>query len=178
MVVVIGAGISGLSAAWRITRRRHDVDVIVVEGSERIGGLLHVTEVEGISLDEGAESMLATRPEAVRLVRDVGLGESLVHPTDARPNVVIDGELKPFPLGLMMGVPTNLKALASSGVLSPEALVRIPMDYVLPRTRIGDDVSLGQYIADRLGSDVVDRTGAISLTTCTSAHQPAERSSL
>ena len=157
LVVAIGAGISGLSAAWRITRRRHDVDVIVVEGSERIGGLLHVTEVEGIALDEGAESMLATRPEAVRLVRDDGLGESLVHPTDARPNVVINGELKPFPLGLMMGVPTNLKALASSGVLSPEALVRIPMDYFLPRTRIGDDVSLGQYIADRLGSDVVDR---------------------
>jgi oxygen-dependent protoporphyrinogen oxidase len=156
-VVVVGAGISGLSAAWRITRRRHDIDVLVVDGSDRIGGLLRVTDLEGIPLDEGAESMLATRPEAVLLAHDVGLGDSIVHPTAARPRVVIDGELKEFPVGLMMGVPTELKALAASGVLSPEALARIPLDYVLPRSSIGEDVSFGGYIAQRLGSDVVDR---------------------
>lgn len=156
-VVVIGAGISGLAAAWHIARRRHDIDIHVVDGADQIGGLLRVSELEGLALDEGAESMLATRPEAVRLARDVGLGDSIVHPTAARPSVVVNGELKPFPAGLMMGIPTNLRDLGASGVLSPQALARIPMDYVLPRTAIGQDVSFGDYVSNRLGSDVVDR---------------------
>ncbi len=156
-VVVIGAGISGLAAAWQITRRRHDIDVHILDGAPQIGGLLRVSELEGLALDEGAESMLATRPEAVRLAREVGLSSAIVHPTAARPAVVIDGELKPFPAGLMMGIPTDLRAMAASGVLSPEALARIPLDYVLPRTPIGDDVSFGDYVAQRLGPDVVDR---------------------
>jgi oxygen-dependent protoporphyrinogen oxidase len=156
-VVVIGAGISGLATAWHIARRRHDIDIHVVDGADQIGGLLRVSELEGLALDEGAESMLATRPEAVRLARDVGLGDSIVHPTAARPSVVVNGELKPFPAGLMMGIPTNLRDLGASGVLSPQALARIPMDYVLPRTAIGQDVSFGDYVSNRLGSDVVDR---------------------
>jgi oxygen-dependent protoporphyrinogen oxidase len=57
----------------------------------------------------------------------------------------------------MMGVPTDLKALAASGVLSADALARLPLDYVLPRTVISEDVSLGAYIGQRLGDEVVDR---------------------
>ncbi len=156
-VVVVGGGVSGLSAAWHIARRRHDLDVQVFEGGPQVGGILRVSELDGVPLDHGAESMLATRPEAVRLVRDVGLGDDLVNPTKAKPSVLMDGALQEFPPGLMMGVPTDLKSLAASGVLSAEALARIPLDYVLPRTSIGEDVSLGGYIAARLGDQVVDR---------------------
>jgi oxygen-dependent protoporphyrinogen oxidase len=156
-VIVVGGGISGLAAAWQLTRRRHDLEVVVLEGSSRVGGILRVSEVEGIPLDEGAESMLATRPEAVQLARDVGLSAQIVHPTAAKPRVLVNGELREFPPGLMMGVPTDLRTLAASGVLSPEALARIPLDYVLPRTAAGDDVSLGAYISQRLGDEVVDR---------------------
>ena len=156
-VVVVGAGISGLAAAWQLTRRRHDLDVLVIEGSATVGGILRVSDLEGVPLDEGAESMLATRPEAVRLAHDVGLDADIVHPTSAKPRVLVNGELREFPPGLMMGVPTDLKAVAASGVLSAEALARIPLDYVLPRTAISDDVSLGAYIGQRLGDEVVDR---------------------
>ena len=106
-VVVVGGGISGLAAAWRLCRERHDVDVTILESSSWIGGKLRVGELDGIAVDEGAESVLATRPEAVGLIGEAGLGDDLVHPTSAGPQLVIDGDLRPMPAGLVMGVPTD-----------------------------------------------------------------------
>ena len=156
-VVVVGGGISGLAAAWRLCRERHDLDVTVLESSAHVGGKLRVTELDGIAVDEGAESVLATRPEAVDLIREAGLADDLVHPTSAAPLLVIDGDLRPMPTGLVMGVPTDLTALSRSGVISPQGLARLPLDHVLPGTRLGDDISIGEYVGRRLGPEVVDR---------------------
>ncbi len=156
-VVVVGGGISGLAAAWRLCRERHDLDVTVLESSARVGGKLRVSDLEGIPIDEGAESMLSTRPEAVRLARDAGLDDDLVHPNPSSPRLVIDGDLVLMPTGLVMGVPTDLTQLARSGVLSPQALARIPLDHVLPGTPLGDDIAIGDYVGRRLGPQVVDR---------------------
>ncbi len=156
-VVVIGGGISGLAAAWRLCRERHDVDITVLEASSHVGGKLRVSELEGIALDEGAESMLATRPEALRLTREAGLGDDIVHPAGRSPMLFVGGDLVPLPTGLVMGVPTDLTVLARSGVLTPQALARIPLDHVLPATPLGDDISIGEYVGRRLGPEVVDR---------------------
>jgi oxygen-dependent protoporphyrinogen oxidase len=156
-VVVVGGGISGLAAAWRLCRERHDVDVTILESSSWIGGKLRVSELEGIAVDEGAESVLATRPEAVALIREAGLGDDLVHPTGAGPQLVIDGDLVPMPTATVMGVPTDLTGLSRSGILSPQSLARLPLDHVLPGTPMGDDISIGEYVGRRLGPQVVDR---------------------
>jgi oxygen-dependent protoporphyrinogen oxidase len=156
-VVVVGGGISGLAAAWRLCRERHDLDVTILESSAQVGGKLRVSELDGIPVDEGAEAVLATRPEAVDLIRAAGLGDDLVHPTSAAPQLVIDGDLRPMPTGLVMGVPTDLTGLSRSGVLSPQALARLPLDHVLPGTRLVDDISIGEYVGRRLGPEVVDR---------------------
>ena len=98
----------------------------------RSAGALRVAELEGLALDEGAESVLATRPEAVGLIRDVGLGADLVHPAVVAPRLLIDGDLRPMPRGLVMGVPTDLGELSRSGVLGPRALAQLPLDHVRP----------------------------------------------
>lgn len=156
-VVVIGGGISGLAAAWHLCRLRHDVDVTVLEAGDRVGGKLRVGELEGLAVDEGAESMLATRPEAVGLVEEVGLGPDLVTPTAELPRVVVGGDLLPLPPGLMLGVPTDLAALARSGVLSSAALAQLPLDHVRPGRSVEPDISIGEYVARRLGTEAVDR---------------------
>lgn len=156
-VVVIGAGISGLAAAWRLCRERHDIDVTVLEAGPWVGGKLRVSELEGLWLDEGAESILALRPEALRLAREVGLADDLIHPSVISPSLVIGGDLVPMPTGTVLGVPTDLAALARSGVLSAQGLARIPLDYVMAATPLGEDVSLGDYVGSRLGAEVVDR---------------------
>jgi oxygen-dependent protoporphyrinogen oxidase len=152
-VVVIGAGIAGLAAAHRLLER--GARVTVLEASDRVGGKLLPGEVAGARVDLGAESMLARRPEAVALARDVGLADRLQPPATATASLWTRGALRPFPKGHVMGVPGTASALA--GVVSEEGLARIERDAELPRTEVGDDVAVGEYVAERLGREVVDR---------------------
>ncbi|MFJ3232054.1 protoporphyrinogen oxidase [Streptomyces sp. NPDC086787] len=152
-VVVIGAGIAGLAAAHRLLGR--GARVTVLEAAEGIGGKLQVAEMAGVRIDLGAESMLARRPEAVGLAREVGLADRLTPPGTATASIWTRGALRPMPKGHVMGVPGTAAAL--SGVLSDEGLARIEREADLPRTEVGDDVGVGEYVADRLGREVVDR---------------------
>lgn len=157
-VAVIGGGIAGLSAAWSlVSDRQADADIIVYESSPSVGGKLRLNEIEGLSLDAGAESMLAVRPEAIALTKAVGLGSSIVNPATTSAAVYSRGELRPLPAGLISGIPTDLRALAASDILSVPGLLRIPLDHVLPKTSIPGDVSVGDYVSTRMGREVVDR---------------------
>lgn len=152
-VVVIGAGIAGLAAAHRLLER--GVRVTVLEASERVGGKLLPGEIAGVRVDLGAESLLARRPEAVALARAAGLTDLLRPPATATASIWTRGALRPMPKGHVMGVPGTAAAL--SGVLSDEGLARIERDADLPRTEVGEDVAVGEYVAARLGREVVDR---------------------
>ncbi|MGN9757709.1 protoporphyrinogen oxidase [Streptomyces sp. SD31] len=152
-VVVIGGGIAGLAAAHRLLDAGRQVTVL--EASDRVGGKLLPGEIAGVRVDLGAESMLARRPEAVALAREVGLADRLQPPATSTASIWTRGALRPMPKGHVMGVPGTASAL--SGVLSDEGLARIERDADLPRTEVGDDVAVGEYVAARLGREVVDR---------------------
>ncbi|MFF8653919.1 protoporphyrinogen oxidase [Streptomyces huasconensis] len=153
--VVIGGGIAGLAAAHRLLATAPTSRVTVLEASGRLGGKLHAGEIAGVGVDLGAESMLARRPEAVALAREVGLADRLQPPATATASLWTRGALRPMPKGHVMGVPGDASALA--GVLSAEGLRRIERDRELPPTEVGDDVAVGEYVAARLGREVVDR---------------------
>ncbi len=155
---MVGGGIAGLSAAWQLSQLSGGaVRVTVFEGSAAVGGKLRTLEVGGITLDAGAESMLLRRHEAVALTHAVGLGPDVVHPSGRGASLWIGNRLRPLPSGQLMGIPGDLRALAASGVLSLPALARIPLDHLLPRTPVRGDVSLGRFVAARVGREVVDR---------------------
>ncbi|WP_369375601.1 protoporphyrinogen oxidase [Streptomyces sp. cg36] len=151
-VVVVGGGISGLAAAHRLLGA--GARVTVLEATDRVGGKLLAGEVGGARVDLGAESMLARRPEAVGLAREVGLGDALVPPA-ATAAIWTRGELRPMPKGHVMGVPADPAAL--SGILSAEGLARLGRDRELAPTELGEDVGVGEFVAARLGREVVDR---------------------
>lgn len=152
MVVVVGAGISGLVAARDLAASGHDV--LVLEGTDRVGGKLRRGEVAGIAVDVGAEAMVNRRPEGVRLAE--GLGLPVAHPTPASSRVWTRGALRPLPRTLM-GAPLDLDELAASGVLSPEGLERARREPALPASDPDDDVSVGGLVDERYGAEVTDR---------------------
>jgi oxygen-dependent protoporphyrinogen oxidase len=154
-VVVVGGGISGLAAAHRLLG--HGKCVTVLEASDRVGGKLYAGDIAGVPVDLGAESMLALRPEAVELAREVGLSDRLQPPAAITASLWTRERLRPMPTGHVMGVPGDAAQLAESGVLSGEGLARIERDLELPRTEVGEDVAIGEYVAARLGREVVDR---------------------
>ena len=117
----------------------------------QLGGKLRSAEVAGLTVDVGAEAMLARRPEGLDLAAE--LGADVVHPTAATSGVWSRGALRALPRSLM-GVPLDLDQLAASGVLSPEGLARASAE---TPTDVTDDVSVGDLVAARLGDEVVER---------------------
>jgi len=155
--VVVGGGIAGLVAARGLAATGRDV--LLLEASPQVGGKLRSAEVAGLTVDVGAEAMLARRPEGLALAVEVGA--EVVHPTAATSAVWSRGALRSLPRSLM-GVPLDLDQLAASGVLSPEGLARAAAETAVgPATgaadEIGDDVSVGELVAARLGDELVDR---------------------
>src|ERR1700689_2657885 len=102
-VAVIGGGVSGLAAAFLL--RDAGLDVTVLEGSPRLGGKLAVSEVAGIAVDAGAESLLARRPEGTDLIAAAGLSGDLVLPGTPAAGMWTRGQVRPLPRGPFMGVP-------------------------------------------------------------------------
>ena len=156
-VVIVGAGISGLAAARFVRRRARDADVTVLEGSPRIGGKLRLDTVAGVQVDVGAEAMLARRPEAVGLAREVGLGPDLVAPATTQAAIWSDGRLVPIPAGTVMGIPSNLAALEESGLLTPDELSAARHEPEQSGLPLSGDTAIGDLVTRRLGVAVTDR---------------------
>jgi protoporphyrinogen/coproporphyrinogen III oxidase len=147
--IVVGGGISGLTAARDLADAGHQV--LLLDGSDRLGGKLRRGEVAGISVDVGAEAMINRRPEGVELATALGL--PITHPTTATSRIWTRGALRPLPRTLM-GAPLDLDQLEQSGILSPDGAQRARDQHV---PSIDGDVSVGDLVAERYGDEVVDR---------------------
>ena len=154
-VIIIGAGISGLAAAFEWRRRRPDDEIVVLEAGDRIGGKLHRVELAGHWYDTGAEAVLARVPEALDLVEALGLGDRLVTPATTQASVVLPEGRFPVPAGTVLGVPASADGL--DGVLTPDGVARVRAEAELPPLAVDGDVSVGSLLRRRLGDEVVDR---------------------
>jgi oxygen-dependent protoporphyrinogen oxidase len=153
-ILVVGGGLAGLVAAFRVLQAIPSARVTVLEAGDRPGGKLRLEPVAGVPIDVGAESVLARRPEALRLVADLGAADQIVHPETTTPLVWSRGRLEALPAGTLMGVPG--RPASALGVLTADEVARASHEQ--PAAPLGeDDVSVGDYVAARLGAAVVDR---------------------
>jgi oxygen-dependent protoporphyrinogen oxidase len=152
-VVVVGGGISGLAAAHHL--RASGAEVSVLEASEHIGGILRVSDVAGLPVDEGAESLLNRRPEAVELARQVGLGDDIVYPAGVPAGVWSRGRICPLPPATVMGVPSRPQDVA--GLLDVHEIARIESDRTMPGLPLTADVAIGRLVTERMGPAVTER---------------------
>lgn len=157
-IVVVGGGISGLAAAYWLRAGLAHADVLVLEAAGVIGGKLRLATVGGVTIDVGAEAMLARRSEGVGLVRRLGLGDELIAPLTTSARVYAAGAAHPLPARTMLGIPGDLAAARASGLFSEHALGRIAdeaaADSMPP---LGGDVSVGSLVRARLGNEVTGR---------------------
>ena len=155
-VLVVGGGITGLAAARVLAL--DGVPVTLAEAGPRLGGKIATERVDGLVLEMGPDSFLATRPAAVTLCRELGLGGELVGTRDPRAVYIRhNGSLVPMPEGLGLVLPTRVMPFARSRLFSWPEKIRMARDVVSPRMLGADDTAVGTFLRRRLGSPLVDR---------------------
>ncbi len=160
MVIVIGAGITGLAAAYELSSR--GVPFQLLEASPRAGGLIHTEHVDGFTVEAGPDSILAQKPAAIELCEALGLGPRLISTTPPRTAFVLkNGRLHPLPSPSILGIPTTWRGIAKYDLLSPVARARLAIETVIPRrprqgTGSRDDESVGAFFRRRFGAAAVD----------------------
>lgn len=159
-VAVIGGGIAGLSAAHRLLTAAppETVQVTVLEAGGRLGGWVRSESFAGRPVDFGPDSLLVRTPWAAELSRELGIDNELVAPGVGAARLLINGELKVLPSGILAGLPGGPLPFVRAGLLGPVGLLRAALDLVLPswRTPHGDE-SIGSLVRRRLGSQVLNR---------------------
>lgn len=154
-IAVLGAGVTGLTAAWELETA--GADVVVFEAAPHVGGKVVDSEVPGLPfpLDDGADAFLARVPDALALCAELGI-DDLVHPAVRHAKVYARDALRPLPSGQLLGVPTDLDELASSGLVSDAGLARARADLDAGWTAPDHDVAVGALVRERLGDEVCD----------------------
>lgn len=156
-VVVVGAGIAGLTAAYDLIRAAPDTEVVVLEAAVRIGGKLLVREVAGVPVDVGAEAALARVPDVLDLLAELGLAAEVVHPGTTAASIAVAGARHPVPTGTLLGIPADLAALRASGLLSADGVAAVAADPERPGPPVTVDLSVASLVRERLGGELLDR---------------------
>ncbi len=159
-VAIIGGGISGLTTAWYVHRQSPHLQIAVLESTSDVGGKIASTDLAGLQIDCGPDAFLARVPGAVELATELGLGDDLVSPATGKAWLWSRNKLRALPEGLVLGVPSQFRPLAKSGILSARGLARAALDEVVKRPKMGgdsNDPTVADAIGRHLGREVVDR---------------------
>jgi protoporphyrinogen/coproporphyrinogen III oxidase len=153
-VLVLGGGITGLSAAFELHTR--GVPFTLVDASHRLGGLILTEREGGFVIEAGPDSVLAQKPAALDLCRAIGLGGRIIATRAPRTAYVLrDGRLFPLPSPSVLGVPVTWRGLARYDLLSWPARLRLACEPLVPRHRGGDE-SVAAFFRRRFGRATVD----------------------
>ncbi|MEC9316432.1 MAG: protoporphyrinogen oxidase [Actinomycetota bacterium] len=156
-VVVVGGGIAGLTALYRIRQQSPETETILLEASPRLGGKILTTTFLGRPIDEAADMFISRVPWGLDLCEELGVEGFLISPSTSSAYVLINGELRKLPEALLLGVPTKMLPLLRSRIVSPLGVLRAGLDRIRPDDWPGDDESVGGLIRRRMGDQIADR---------------------
>lgn len=164
-IVVIGGGISGLSAALRVQELGRErglaAEVRLLEAGPKLGGQILTERVGGLLLEAGPDQFVAHKPAGLELCRRLGLESEIVQLRATGPTltqVVHRGRLARLPAGTSILVPTRLGPLFSSQLFSWRGKARIACEPLVPgRPADLDDESLSSFFTRRFGREFLER---------------------
>ncbi len=162
-IVVVGGGVSGLSAAHRLIELRDEkkipLDVTLLEAGSRLGGGIQTIRRDGFLLETGPDNFITTKPWGVALSRRIGLADRLLQTNEEnrRALLVHRGRLHPIPEGFLMLAPTRFMPLVMSPLFSWRGKLRMAMDLFLPARKDNEDESLASFVIRRLGREAFER---------------------
>ena len=161
--VIIGGGVSGLSAAYylhrEIIRSGDDIEITLIEKEKRFGGCIVTEKVDGFIIEGGPDCFLSEKPWALQLCEDLGLGDRLLCTNEENRKVFIlsRGKLHALPEGFMLMIPTSFTPFLKSSLISLPGKFRMAMDLFLPRKQSNEEESLAEFVGRRLGNEALEK---------------------
>lgn len=161
-IIIIGGGISGLSAAYYASKQIPDIHITLIEASDKWGGKITTQRVPfkngDFIIEGGPDTFLATKPWGVALCHELGLSDRLhgTNPHQKNTYVLNRKRLEPLPDGLAMMIPTNLSSILKSRLVSFPGKIRMGFDFFLPAQNGHNDESLGSFVSRRLGREAYE----------------------
>ncbi|MCB4756281.1 MAG: protoporphyrinogen oxidase [Elusimicrobia bacterium] len=146
-VVIIGAGISGLSAA--VFARKRGLSVMVLEETNRPGGVIHTDHKDGYLLEYGPNTVLPNA-DIMELIETAGLKDQVLLADSKSPRFIYFN-------GTLHQVPMSPPALIKSKLLSPMGKFRILLEPFIPPKKNGTDETLISFARRRLGREAAER---------------------
>jgi oxygen-dependent protoporphyrinogen oxidase len=162
-VAVIGGGLSGLAAAYRLqelcARDQRPLDLILFEAGSRLGGVVGTRTIAGYRVETGADSFITNKPWAVDLCRRLGIEDRLIPtaPRYRRSLVLRKGRALPVPAGFQLLAPVDVGAVVRSPIFSWPGKLRMAFEYFVPRRTPVDDESLADFVRRRFGREALER---------------------
>lgn len=155
-VVIVGGGISGLSTAWYL--HKHGIPATIIERENRLGGLIQTEHIDGCVAEAGPDSFLTSKPAAVNLCKELGLGDDLIGSNDHQRATFIwrGGRMVRMPDGMTMMVPGKIGPVLKSDLLSWPGKIRAGFDLLRRPTGVERDVSVSQFVREHYGQEVLE----------------------
>jgi len=161
-IVVIGAGITGLAAAYALHQAKsegQDVEWLLLEREDRVGGKIHTERTGGFVIDGGPDCFLPEKPWVGQLAAALGIDGDMLPTNDEHKKTFIlsGGKLHLLPDGVMGLVPTKFVPFATSGLFSWPGKLRMAADLVIPKRQDDGDETLASFVRRRLGQEALDK---------------------
>lgn len=162
-VAVVGGGIAGLSAAYRLRElsaaHGRPVTIELYEAGTRLGGALETVRRGDCIIETGADSILTEKPVAIKLAERLGIAGELVPTREQfrKAFVVRRGRLREIPEGFSLLAPARIGPVLRSPLFSPIGKLRMALEPLIPRRRAAGDESLAAFVRRRFGDEVLVR---------------------
>ncbi len=160
-VVVIGGGITGLCTMHYLQKQKReknlDIQLILVEKNEFLGGKIHSVYDNGFIMETGADSIVARHKSVMPLVEELGLEDELVYNGTGISYIYTNNTLHAIPTDSVFGIPTTIESLNSSTLVSTEGKQEALKDLELPNDRFTKDSSIGEFLEYFLGKELVEK---------------------
>src|ERR1043165_3818832 len=137
-VAIIGGGITGLTAAFRL--RQKNIPVTLYEASGRPGGVIESTRRDGYLAESGPNALLETSPKISGLVRDLGLESRRIYSNPGSKNrYIVRG-------GRPVALPGSLWQFIGTPLFSPGAKLRLMTEPFIRRAPEASEESLADFV--------------------------------
>lgn len=147
-VAIIGAGITGLTAAFYLKRK--GVPVTVYEASGRVGGVIQSLRRDGYLAEFGPNTILETSPKITELVRDAGLESRRLDP-DPRA-----GARYVVRYGRPIAMPASPLGFFTTKLFTVRAKLAVMREPFVPPRRDGKEETIAEFVVRRLGQEFLD----------------------